>query len=123
MKLLRRVLAQLRRWCARRSEVAERRASTPPLVFVPELLEQARNGTDALSPLLLQWASPSERAQAIRDQIERAAALVGGSRRARVLGPLTLRTSDDQVRTTVSTLLLGKTLTDLGWDVEHEPVV
>jgi len=91
------------------------------LVFVPELMKRALRGTDALSPLLLQWAGPG--GELVREQIERAAAIVPEPLRPRVLGPLTLQSSDDQVRTAVGTLLLGKTLADLGWDVEHEPVV
>ncbi len=95
----------------------------PALIFTPELLERARRGTDALGPLLLQWAGSGEKGEQLREQIERAAALVPDGRRQRVLGPLSLQSSDDQVRTMVGTLLLAKTLADFGWVVEYEPPI
>src|SRR3954470_8813343 len=92
-----------------------------PSVFVRDLIEHAARGVEALSPLLVQWAGQG--GERIREQIERAAALVPELRRLRVLGPLTLKSIDDQVRTTVGMLRLAKTLSDLGWYVEHEPVL
>lgn len=53
-----------------------KKAAMATLVFTPELLERARGGVDSLSPLLSQWAAPGEKEETVREQIERAAALV-----------------------------------------------
>jgi hypothetical protein len=97
-----------------------------PLIFTPELRARAQAAPlDALSPLLLRWARGDDaEIERLRDQIERAAALVPESQRARVLGPLlAARASDGQVKATVGGLLLAKTLADQGWSVEFEPVL
>jgi hypothetical protein len=96
----------------------------PALIFTTELLESAREVADPPAPLLLQLAGATgEAGERRREQVERAAALVGEEQRARVLGPLSLGATDDQVRTAAGGLLLAKTLSDLGWSVVYEPTI
>jgi len=94
-----------------------------PLIFTPELLAKCpKEPILAVSFLYRLAVLEGREGEAIRAQIERAAALVPAPQRPRVLGSL-LRTSssDDQVRTTIGGLLLAKALADLGWMVAHEP--
>jgi len=96
----------------------------PALIFTAEVLEQAREAPEPPTPLLLQWAGASgDAGERLREQLERAAALVPEEQRARVLGPLSLRSTDDQVRTAAGGLLLAKTLSELGWSVLYEPTI
>ena len=83
-----------------------------PLIFTAEVFEKARGeALDDLSPLVLRWAAgDGPDGQRLRDQIERAAALVPEAKRPRVLGPMTLRASNDQVKAAVGVLFLAKML-------------
>jgi hypothetical protein len=63
------------------------------------------------------------RNERLRQQIEAAAALVPRAQRTRVLGPLSLKARDDQVKSAVGVLFLAKMLDDFGWSVDFEPVV
>jgi hypothetical protein len=109
---------------AHRRQEPLRRDSVPALIFTTELLESAREVADPPTPLLLQLAGATgEAGERRREQVERAAALVGEEQRARVLGPLSLGATDDQVRTAAGGLLLAKTLSDLGWSVVYEPTI
>ena len=93
-----------------------------PLIFTPTLMSEAR-GLERTAPLLLRWAARSDtQGQAFREQVERAARLVPEAQRRRVLGPISRRAREDQVIAAVDALLLAKTLHDLGWHVDHEPV-
>ncbi len=96
-----------------------------PLIFTAEVFEKARGeALDDLSPLVLRWAAgDGPDGQRLRDQIERAAALVPEAKRPRVLGPMTLRASNDQVKAAVGVLFLAKMLYDFGWSVDYEPVL
>lgn len=99
---------------------------TTPLIFTPEVIAAAATAKRYSAPLLLKWArrSVQDGGDALRAQLERAAAAVPESQRSRILGPLRLTAkSDDQVRGTAGYLLLAKTLSDLGWQVEYEPEV
>jgi hypothetical protein len=95
-----------------------------PLIFTPELLAKCPKDPKRAVPLLHRLATLEGRGgEAIRAQIERAAASVPEQQRPRVLGALLRNksSSDDQVRATIGSLLLAKTLEDMGWSVEHEP--
>ncbi len=73
--------------------------------------------------LLYRWAkTPGPTGDALRAQIEAAAALVAEHQRARVLGPLH-SDIEDQAAGAASTLLLALALHEFGWVVEHEPVI
>jgi hypothetical protein len=96
-----------------------------PIVFTPELLAVAAKSPRFSAPLLHKWAREAEAEPAgagFRAQVERAAALVPSAQRKRVLGQLTAeRSSDDQVRAALGSLLLAKMLSDHGWSVTFEP--
>lgn len=95
-----------------------------PLVFTPEIRAKAKGEIDALSPLLLQWAAAEgPEGESLRDQIEHAAQLVPEPQRPRVLGPFSVRAPPDQVKAALGSLFLAKTLSDLGWSVDFEPVI
>lgn len=99
-------------------------ANVPPLIFTPEVCGKAQGPLDGLSPLVLRWAGgKDEHVERIREQIESAAALVPELQRARVLGPISPRASDDQVQAAVGGILLAKMLVDHGWTVEFEPAI
>jgi hypothetical protein len=93
------------------------------LIFTPDLLRLLKPEREHSSPLLHRLALiEGPEGEAIREQIERAARVVPESKRQRVLGPIRgKKSSDDQVQDALGTLLLAKTLEDLGWQVEHEP--
>jgi len=93
------------------------------IIFTDELLQTAARSPRHQAPLLHQWVNLSgERGEVLREQIERAASRVPEGKRPQVLGPLLAKSSsDDQIAATVGSLLLAKTLTNLGWVVEFEP--
>lgn len=73
--------------------------------------------------MLHKWATATGRtADAIRDQLEAAAELVPEHQRARILGQLR-SDQDDQAWGAAAVILLGLTLSNLGWSVQHEPVI
>jgi hypothetical protein len=73
--------------------------------------------------LIHRWATfEGETREAARSQLEQAAMLVPEEKRSRVLGPL--HSDDDkQAMVAVGVVLLGKLLSDQGWQVEHEPEI
>jgi len=95
-----------------------------PLIFTTALRDKAKGELDALRPQLLRWAgAEGDQGERVRDQIERAAALVPEAKRSRVLGPISERVGDDQVKAAVGGLLLAKMLSDQGWSIEFEPII
>jgi hypothetical protein len=119
---------------ARRIEEARRKRNrdaapglnpVEPIVFTDELMNDAASAPRHAAALRTRWAARAgERAEAVRSQIERAAAWVPVDQRPRVLGPLLSKSApDDQVRACLGSLLLGKSLSDLGWGVQLEPTV
>jgi hypothetical protein len=71
----------------------------PALIFTDGLRQKATGELDELTPLILRWAgAQGEGAERLRQQIEAAAALVPKEKRARVLGPLSPKARDDQVK-------------------------
>jgi hypothetical protein len=93
--------------------------TTSPLLFTPERIAKARARRRPYSGppldrliLLPDWYTGPRRAQ-----LERIAARVTEGKRARVLRPL----DSTSAAGTINQLLLGATLEELGWDVEHEP--
>jgi hypothetical protein len=94
-----------------------------PIIFTDRLRHLASRSPRHSAPLLHRWAVlGGDRGEALREQIERAAALVPELKRRKVLGLLTGKSSsDDQVRAAVGSILLAKTLRDHGWSIEFEP--
>lgn len=93
------------------------------LIFTPELMRLVNPNRPHSSPLLHRLALiDGPEGEALREQIERAAAAVPEDKHQRVLGPIRGKSSsDDQVEDSLGTILLAKTLADMGWEVEHEP--
>jgi hypothetical protein len=95
-----------------------------PLVFTSALLDKARAGVNPLSPVLMKWAAiPGERGEKLRNQVERAAALIPEMKRTRFLGHLRERATFLEARAALGVLLLAKGLVDMGWSVEYEPLI
>jgi hypothetical protein len=92
-----------------------------PLIFTPERIKRAqrlgRTYTGSIIDRLI--VDRDKSAAGVRAQLERIAARVPTAQRARVLGQLDSRSADG----TIDQLLLGATLQDLGWEVEHEPLI
>lgn len=97
--------------------------SREPIIFTDALRELASKSPRHSAPLLQRWALlGGERGDRLREQLERAAAVVPEPKRRKVLGLITgKRSSDDQVRAAVGSILLAKTLDDHGWSIEFEP--
>lgn len=93
------------------------------LIFTPDLMQRVKPTQQHSGPFLHRLALiAGPEGEALREQIERVAAAVPESKHQRVLGPIRGKSSsDDQVEDALGTLLLAQTLTDLGWEVEHEP--
>ncbi|ATB29996.1 hypothetical protein [Melittangium boletus] len=93
------------------------------LIFTPDLMLLVKRNQQYSGPLLHRLALiDGTEGEALRDQIECAAAAVPGDKHQRVLGPIRgKKSSDDQVMDALGTLLLAKTLADLDWEVEYEP--
>lgn len=95
---------------------------TKPLIFTPEITGNTQSFKLA-SPLMRRLANlPGPEGNAVRAQIERAARIVPEAQHDRVFGQLrSLSASEDQARSSIGLLLFAKTMSDLGWTVEHEP--
>ena len=97
--------------------------SNEPLIFTPELMADANARSEATRPLIQRWAVFAGQGRELaRGQLEDAARLVPPEKRRRALGPL-YSDNDKQVFAAAGVLLLAKTLTDQGWQVEHEPEI
>ena len=99
-----------------------------PLIFTPTLVSKAAEAIqhEPYSGRLLHrlaTRSSEQNGDLLRAQLERAAWLVPPNQRERVLGPFSSSCDDEQVRAAIGTLLIAKTLGDLGWEIDFEPEV
>lgn len=92
-------------------------------VFTESVLAAARSSPRASEFLVCRLAlAHGTYGEGVRKQVESAAALVPEQQRGRVVSPLHCD-DRDKALAALNMLLLAKTLHDLGWSVEYEPVV